>query len=125
MYEQRRSRRVQIKLNLNVSSLFKQDNVQVKDLDADIEVIDISRSGIGFISRSVLPLDYFFNATLDLSEEGNDSGEDQTLYCVVKIIRSRELGDGRINYGCQFVGMSSLFSDIFDNLERRDGRALR
>lgn len=125
MYEQRRSRRVPIKLNLNVSSLFKQDNVQVKDLDADIEVIDISRSGIGFISRSVLPLDYFFNATLDLSEEGNDSEEDQTLYCVVKIIRSRELEDGRINYGCQFVGMSSLFSDIFDNLERRDVRALR
>ena len=52
MYEQRRSRRMPIRLKLTVSSLFKQDNVQVKDLDAEIEVIDISRTGIGFISKS-------------------------------------------------------------------------
>lgn len=119
MYEQRRSRRMPVNLKLNISSLFKQDNVQVKDLDAEIEVVDISRSGIGFISRSVLPLDYFFNAKLDLGGEGKVSGEEQNLFCVVKIIRSRELGDGRINYGCRFVGMSSIFSDVFDSLERR------
>lgn len=116
MYDQRRSRRIPVDLKLNVSSLFKQDNVQVKDLDAEIEVIDISRSGIGFISKSVLPLNYFFNAKLELGE-----GED--LFCVVKIIRSRKLEDGNINYGCQFIGMASIFSDIFDNLERKvDGR---
>lgn len=114
MYEQRRSRRMPIRLKLTVSSLFKQDNIQVKDLDAEIEVIDISRTGIGFISKSVFPIGYFFNATLQLGEE------DQTLFSVVKIIRSRELEDGKFNYGCQFVGMASIFSDVFDAVEHRN-----
>ena len=113
MFDQRRSRRMPVKLILNVSSLFKQDNVQVKDLDAEIEVVDISRTGIGFISKSVLPLGYFFNARLDFGET------DQSLFCVVKIIRSREIGEGNINYGCQFIGMASIFSDIFDELEHK------
>ena len=124
MFEQRRSRRMPVKLKLNISSLFKQDNVQVQNLDAEIEVTDISRTGIGFISTSILPIGYFFNAKLDLSGDNQTAGDDQTLYCVVKIIRSLELGEGRINYGCQFVGMASIFSDVFDNLEHRvDGRA--
>lgn len=118
MYEQRRSRRMPMKLKLNVSSLFKQDNVQVKNLDAEIEVTDISRTGIGFISESVLPIGYFFNARLELGDEPSNN-EEQTLFCVVKIIRSRELGNGKINYGCRFIGMSSIFSDIFDNLEHK------
>lgn len=114
MYENRRSRRIPVKLNLNVSSLFKQDNIQVENIDADIEVIDISRTGIGFISESHLPIGYYFNAELELGE-----GEQSLLFCVVKIIRSRELEDGRFNYGCEFVGMASIFSNIFDNLERK------
>lgn len=118
MYEQRRSRRMPMKLKLNISSLFKQDNVQVKNLDAEIEVIDISRTGIGFISESVLPIGYFFNAKLELGDEPSKE-EEQTLFCVVKIIRSRELGNGKMNYGCRFIGMSSIFSDVFDNLEHK------
>jgi hypothetical protein len=113
MYEQRRSRRVPIHLTLKISSLFKQDNVQVKNLNAEIEVKDISRTGLGFISTSILPIGYFFNAKLDFGET------DQALYCVVKIIRSHEIGDGKINYGCQFIGMASIFSDIFDELEHK------
>jgi len=113
MYDQRRSRRMPISLDLTVSSLFKQDNVQVQDLGADIEVTDVSRTGIGFISKSVLPVGYYFNAKLNL---GTD---EQNLYCVVKIIRSREMENGTFSYGCQFVGMASIFSDIFDNLEHK------
>ena len=62
----------------------------------------------------VFPIGYFFNATLQLGEE------DQTLFSVVKIIRSRELEDGKFNYGCQFVGMASIFSDVFDAVEHRN-----
>jgi len=102
-----------IKLDLTVSSLFKQDNVQVKDIGAEIEVIDVSRTGIGFISTSVLPVGYYFNAKLDLG------AKDQVLYCVVKIIRKLELQNGKINYGCQFVGMASIFSDVFDDFENK------
>ena len=41
--EQRRSKRIPTKMNLEVSSLFKQDNVKVNNINAPIEVIDISK----------------------------------------------------------------------------------
>ena len=44
--------------NLEISSLFKQDNVKVKDIEAPITVVDISRGGIGFHSVSRLPIGY-------------------------------------------------------------------
>ena len=47
--EQRRSKRIPTKMNLEVSSLFKQDNVKVNNINAPIEVIDISRHWIFII----------------------------------------------------------------------------
>ena len=62
--EQRRSKRIPTKMNLEVSSLFKQDN------------------------------------------------------CVVRIIRQAEYADGVFNYGCEFVGMASVFDYIFEEIEQ-------
>ena len=83
MQEKRRSKRLPITLELEISRLFKQDNVKVTDVDAPIEVIDISKDGVGFKSDSVLPLDYYFNAKMSIGDDEN------VLYCVVKIIIKR------------------------------------
>ncbi len=109
--DRRRAKRVNIKLNLSVSSLFLQDNEKIT-IDSPIEVKDISRTGLGFISRSILPLEYYFNAELNLG------GKDKTLFCVVKIIRVEALEDEEYSYGCTFVGMAPVFDYIFDDLER-------
>ena len=45
--EKRRSKRIPITMHLEVSSLFKQDNVHVKNINAPVEITDISRNGIG------------------------------------------------------------------------------
>lgn len=113
MYDKRRHRRVKVTLNLTVSSLFAQDNDKI-NIDSPIMVKDVSRSGIGFISKSILPLNYYFNATLNLGDE------DSVLYSVVKIIRCEPLEDDEYSYGCEFVGMAPVLSYIFDNLEKRD-----
>ena len=112
MQEKRRAKRMQVELNLRISSLFMQDNVKVENIDAPINVIDISKGGIGFISESILPLDYYFNATINLGDES------ATLYCVVKIIRSKVLEDGMHLYGCELIGVAPVLSYIFDNYER-------
>lgn len=112
MQEKRRAKRMQVELNLRISSLFMQDNVKVENIDAPINVIDISKGGIGFISESILPLDYYFNATINLGDES------ATLYCVVKIIRSKDLEDGMHLYGCELIGVAPVLSYIFDNYER-------
>lgn len=111
--EKRRSKRLDVDLHLNISSLFKQDNIRVDNIEAPIEVINISKNGIGFKSGSILPVDYYFNAKLQLG------AEDSSLYCVVKIIRQEAEENGNYMYGAEFVGMPSVLLYIFDEFEER------
>lgn len=109
--EQRRSKRIPVKMHLEVSSIFKQDDVHVSNINAPIDVIDISRHGIGFVSKSVLPIGFYFNSRLEFENEKD------CLNCVVRIIRRRENDDGTTIYGCEFVGMASVFDFVFDDVE--------
>ena len=112
--EKRQAKRIQVELNLKISSLFMQDNVKVENINAPINVVDISRGGIGFITESILPLGYYFNATLNLGDE-----DDAALYCVVKIIRTKDLEDGMHLYGCEMTGLAPVLSYIFENYEKK------
>lgn len=108
--EKRRSKRYDIDLVLYISNLFKQDNICIKDLDSPIYVHNISKHGIGFTSKAILPIGYYFNAKIRL---GND---DSMLYTVVKIIRSSSKGD-EIYYGCEFIGLAPILDFIFEENE--------
>lgn len=112
MIEQRRSKRVPVTMHLEVSSVFKQDNVKVSNINAPIEITDISKSGIGFISESMLPIGFYFNSRLEFEKQ------DKSLNCVVQIVRQVEQEDGSYNYGCEFVGMASVFDYIFEEIEQ-------
>ena len=48
-------------------------------------------------------------------------GEDEKLNCVVKIVRQAKTEDGCYFYGCEFVGMASVFDYIFEDIEKRYG----
>lgn len=109
--EKRRSKRIPVHLHLEISSLFNQDNGLVTIANTPIEVINISRTGIGFITESMLPTGFYFNACLQFNSE------DSKLYCVVKILRSEFAGGNSTIYGCEFVGIAPVFSYIFDQLE--------
>ena len=111
--EKRRYRRLPIKLTLEVSSLFKQDNELISGLDAHVEVFDISKAGIGFTTSSILPTGYYFNATIEFGSEEN------RLLTVVKILYSADNGDGTKRYGCEFVGLAPIFNYIFDEYEEK------
>jgi len=112
MEERRRAKRMPVRLNLKISELYKQDNVKVLNIDAPIEVVNISKTGIGFKSESILPVGYYFNASINL-------GFKETLHTVVKIIRSQPIDDKLTMYGCEFVGMAEILSYIFDAYDCR------
>lgn len=112
MVDKRRHKRVKVKLNLVVSNIFDQNADMIK-IDSPIEVKDVSRSGIGFITKSILPMNYYFNAVLTFDNE------DSILYSVVKIIRCEALEDDEYSYGCEFVGMAPVLGYIFDKLEAK------
>ena len=111
MEEHRRAKRMMLSMSLEVSNLFKQDNIKVTNLNAPIEILNISRSGIGFATDSTLPIGYYFNARLEFVQTG------ESLNCVVRIVRQGTHEDGRNFYGCEFVGMASVFDYIFDDIE--------
>lgn len=111
-HEKRRYKRLDINLTLNISNLFKQDNVTVAGTDAPIHVVNISKGGLGFQTTATLPIGYYFNAKIKL---GN---EDSMLYTVVRIIRSELDSDGStIYYGAEFIGLAPILDYIFDNYE--------
>lgn len=107
MIEMRREKRWPAKLELEITTLFKQDNVKVENINAPIEVFDVSKAGIGFKTKSVLPIGYYFNARLVLCE--NDA-----VNCVVRIIRQQVTEDGYI-YGCEMVGTASIMDYVFND----------
>ena len=112
MVDKRRHKRVKVKLNLVVSNIFDQNADMIK-IDSPIEVKDVSRSGIGFITKSILPMNYYFNAALTFDDE------DSILYSVVTIIRCEALDVDEYSYGCEFVGMAPVLGYIFDKLEAK------
>ena len=112
MQEKRRSKRLPIQLELVVSKLFRQEAADTVIIDAPIHVVDISRLGIGFVTTNDLPLDFYFNARLELGNSEN------SLYCVVQIIRKDPKEDGTISYGCEFVGLAPVLCGVFDEYER-------
>lgn len=107
MIEMRREKRWPTKLELEISSLFKQNNVKVENIHAPIEIIDVSKAGIGFKTTSVLPIGYYFNARLAL--RGDDA-----LNCVVRIIRQQKQEDCYL-YGCEIVGTASIMDYVIND----------
>lgn len=112
MQEKRRSKRIPANLELRVSKLFKQEAIKDIEVEAPIHVVDVSKLGIGFVSEGDLPMGYYFNAKLELG------GDENSLYCVVQIIRKTPREDGTIFYGCEFIGLAPVLGYIFDEYEK-------
>ena len=112
MIEKRRHKRVNVSMKLVISSLFRQNNINLINFDTPIEIINVSRSGIGFRTENLLPLDYYFNAQLQFGDD-----ENAVLYCIVKIIRAslppEDSDEKMVTYGCEIVGLSSIHEEIF------------
>ncbi len=107
MVELRREKRWPAELKLEITTLFKQDNVKVENINAPIEIVDVSKAGIGFKTESLLPVDYYFNARLVF-------GEKDTLNCVVRILRQQKLEKGYL-YGCEIVGAASIMDYVIND----------
>lgn len=112
MEEKKRCKRVPVEIQLRISDLFRQDNVEIKNIDAPITVKNISKTGIGFISEAVLPVGYYFNAKIQLGDKNS------CLYSVVQIVRADERED-IVFYGCQFVGRAEILDFIFDGFDEK------
>lgn len=110
MQDRRRYRRIPIGLTLEVDRLFKQNNEQLVGLNLEIDVVNISKTGIGFVSKEEIPLEYYFNARIDF-------GDNEFFYTVIKIVRKEKIDDEMLLYGCEFVGLAQFLANKVDRYE--------
>ncbi len=100
MQEKRGDKRLPIGIKLAISDLYKENTNTIMDLESEIEVVDISSKGIGFNSRCILPIGYYFIVNIQLTEDLPQIITD------VRIIRSNAIDRENYHYGCEFVSIS-------------------
>lgn len=108
MEERRGEKRLPIGIKLSISNLYKEDTNTIMDLDLNVEVVDISSKGIGFISQCILPVGYYFIANIELSPELPQIITD------VRVIRSSAIDKTNYRYGCEFVSISPSVGKMLD-----------
>ncbi len=62
-------KRLPVNIKLMIETLYKQDAESLDDVNENIVVTNISKSGIGFISEHDMPLEYYFNAKIIIDDE--------------------------------------------------------
>jgi hypothetical protein len=110
MEDKRRAKRLPLKLELTISSLFKQDYELISNINENIEVKNISKTGIGFVCNHDLPVSYYFDAKVQLAD-------DKFFHTVIKILRFEKTGEG-YSIGCEFVGLADILSMKVDQYEK-------
>lgn len=103
MEDRRKFERYPTHISIKIESLYKQDYDKIDNVNEDIEVVDVSKSGIGFTSKHILPLNYYFNAKIVFDKE-------RYFYSVLKIIRIIKEEEGAYHYGCEFIGLADILS---------------
>ncbi len=102
--ENRRFERISIKLDVNIPSLFMQDNIKIDNIDQEIKITNLSKTGVGFECKSELPVGYYFNVRIDVSEG-------KYFYGVLKIIRCEKQNEF-YSHGAEFVGLADILSKV-------------
>ncbi|MCK8059942.1 MULTISPECIES: PilZ domain-containing protein [unclassified Fusibacter] len=106
MKDRRRSTRYPTHISIRIESLYKQDYVKIDNVNEDITVTDVSKTGVGFASTHELPLNYYFNSKITFDDE-------KFFYSVLKIIRIGQEGNV-YQYGCEFVGLADILASTVD-----------
>lgn len=96
MEEKRRDRRLDLDVTLELSRIDEGDGVTTIKL-VHVDVLDLSRGGIGFKTKQELNVGSFYDTKLQIWTK-------DIIEAIVKIVRCDKVGD-EYHYGATFVGM--------------------
>lgn len=113
MEERRKNRRIEL-----------EGTIQIKNMDgssemAAIQVTDVSKTGMGFDYSGQLTIGTIYEAHLVIWTK-------EKLHVFLEIVRIKQVGDNKYNYGAIFVGMSEMDSkrietyDTIANMENNE-----
>lgn len=96
--EKRSAKRMEIDVRIRLSELYNSESDVSRKEELDVEVVNISKHGMAFISRENLNVNSFYDAKMVLwTKEKVDS--------IIEIVRKEKIDDNQFLYGCKFIGM--------------------
>ena len=97
MGEKRRSKRMELQSKLFIKRIDEQDNKEIF-----IEVMNVSKTGVGFYCEEVLEIGAIYEALLTIWTK-------EVIHVFLRIVRIEMLGENEAYfYGAIFIGMSDL-----------------
>ncbi|MCR4587677.1 MAG: PilZ domain-containing protein [Lachnospiraceae bacterium] len=111
MEERRKSQRRELKSSLLIKRLDKSEPDEVL-----IDIVDVSKTGVGFKTRERLEIGSIYESFLTIWTK-------EQLHTFLEIIRIEKNDDGTYNYGAYFVGMPEMqgarieIYNLFENAE--------
>lgn len=98
MSEKRNAKRLDLDVVIELERIDKvQGGTTIEHIN--VETVDLSKSGIGFISDQELELESFYNTKLQIWTK-------ETINTIIKIVRRVQEEDGTYRYGAFFIGMT-------------------
>ena len=107
MDEKRNSRRLDLDVTVELERISDDEGVTTLKL-VHVDITDLSKSGIGFVSKAKLEIGSFYNTKLQIWTK-------ESIEAVIEIVRSEEKEQG-YHYGAKFIGMiesEALKIDIY------------
>ena len=99
--EKRWSKRMDINATIKLKSIRNERMIfEPNQGEFDVNVINISKGGMAFTTKELLPLNSYYDAKVILWTKDN-------FEAVLEIIRmENEDVEGEITYGCKFIGLN-------------------
>jgi len=107
MEEKRKHKRLDLDVSIELERLDEEGITTLKYIHVD--VTDISRAGIGFVSTQELGIETYYDTKIQIWTK-------EVVNAVIEIVRSSKDDNGLYHYGCQFIGMTdtdALKIDIY------------
>ncbi|MCR4989513.1 MAG: PilZ domain-containing protein [Lachnospiraceae bacterium] len=104
MEERRKNKRMELESTLTVKRLDSN-----KELNVDIEIIDVSKTGVGFTCTEALEIGAVYESNLRIWTQ-------EVLHAFLEIVRIEKSGNTFI-YGAIFIGMPEMDSARIETYE--------
>lgn len=107
MEERRKHKRLDLDVRVELERLDEEGVTTLKFVN--VEVTDISRSGLGFKAKADLEIGSYYDTKIQIWTK-------EVVDVVIEIVRRDVLPDGGYKYGCRFIGLpdtDALKIDIY------------
>ena len=113
MIEKRNSRRMSLSAHLLIKNM---NDASSKEEETEIEVLDVSKTGVGFMCDTPLSIGAVYETKLTL-------WTDEIIHAFLKVVRIEQTQDERYICGTIFIGLPEINAkriEVYDLFNRID-----